>query len=113
ERDNVWLSVVIKIRDVISHAEITIMAEMFFPAFSERTITIVDVVVIVFIEIISYVYIIPPIIVQVGYCESKAVTKCTGINAGLIGYINESTACCIQVIAVKFVAGKLVCLISI
>ena len=59
------------------------MPEMFCAAFCKCAITIIYIVIIIFMKIISYINIIPSVIINICNSQTQSIAKITLINTGL------------------------------
>ena len=87
--DDVGLSVVVVVGDVIAHTEPGIVSEVFGATLREGAVAVIDIVIIIFMKIIPYIDIIPTIVVEVGDADAKSVSQHALIDACLFGDIGE------------------------
>ena len=75
------------------------MTKMFRTAFCKCSVAIVDIVIIVFMKIITNINIIPSIIIQISNRNTQSITQAALINACLCRYICKFSGC-IQIISI-------------
>src|SRR4051812_48934498 len=78
--NQIKLPVIIEIGSIIAHAETAIVLEVPGTAFGKCTIAVIEVIIIVLMKVITYINIIPAIVVKVAYSKPQTIAKTALIN---------------------------------
>ena len=76
---------------------------MLFKLFRESTITIVDIIVIVFVKIIAHVYIIPSVIVKIGDTQSQSIPDGATQQTGFFAHISKPASLVLHQLITRFI----------
>ena len=81
--DDVRLAIIVIVGYIISHAKPAVMAKMAGPTFGKGPITIIYIVIVIFMKIVSYIYIIPPVVIEISNTNSQSIAEVALVNPNL------------------------------